>query len=158
DTKIYSLQAELDKLLEERDSLDTEIRKHEGALSPLRRIPPEILSLIFDFASPFTECFMIIEDGPWPLSAVCSRWRSIALSQPSLWTELWLDFAEGPESVAGILLLVEAHLERSQKLPLTITFGPLYLNQRLCTDTEQAVLDLLATHCDRWETVELAGF
>ncbi|KAJ7314375.1 hypothetical protein DFH08DRAFT_755855, partial [Mycena albidolilacea] len=85
DTKISSLQAKLDKLLEERDSLDTEIRKHEGALSPLRRIPPEVLSLIFDFASPFTECFVIIEDGPWPLSAVCSRWRSIALCQPSLW-------------------------------------------------------------------------
>ncbi|KAJ7696640.1 hypothetical protein B0H14DRAFT_2418418, partial [Mycena olivaceomarginata] len=85
DAKIGSLKAELDKLLEERNLLDTEIRKHEGALSPLRRIPPEILSLILTLASPFTASVMNIEDGPWALSAVCGQWRSIVLAQPRLW-------------------------------------------------------------------------
>jgi hypothetical protein len=51
--------------------------------------------------------------------------------------------------------LVEAHLERSQKLPITIIFSPFHEIE--CTEEEQALLDLLAAHCDRWETVELYG-
>ncbi|KAJ6480864.1 hypothetical protein C8R45DRAFT_831970, partial [Mycena sanguinolenta] len=93
DAKIAPLKAELDKLLEERDSLDKEIRKHEGAVSPLRGMPPEILSLMFTFASPpytfanktMNRYLMNMHEGPWVLSAVCSRWRSIVLAQPSLW-------------------------------------------------------------------------
>ncbi|KAJ7314386.1 hypothetical protein DFH08DRAFT_652339, partial [Mycena albidolilacea] len=85
DAKTASLKAELEKLLEERDSLDAEVRKHEGALSPLRRMPVEIISLIFKFAAPFRSYVMNVKEGPWTLSAVCSRWRNIALSQPSLW-------------------------------------------------------------------------
>ncbi|KAJ7812042.1 hypothetical protein B0H14DRAFT_3753978, partial [Mycena olivaceomarginata] len=119
---IASLKAELAKLLEERESLDAEVRRHEGALSPLRRTPVEIISLIFTFAAPFRSDVMNVEEGPWVLSAVCSRWRTIALSQPSLWNGLVLNFTDdnpdSPESAGRILPLVEAHLERSQKLPL----------------------------------------
>jgi hypothetical protein len=51
--------------------------------------------------------------------------------------------------------LVEAHLERSQASPLTIKFSP--ADEINCVAIEQAILDLLAAHCDRWETVELTG-
>ncbi|KAJ7738101.1 hypothetical protein B0H14DRAFT_2407992, partial [Mycena olivaceomarginata] len=92
DAKIAPLRAELNKLLEECNFLNTKIQKHEGALSPLCRIPPEILLLIFTCALPSTTSLMNLKDGPWPLSRVCSQWRTIALSQPSLWTELSLNF------------------------------------------------------------------
>jgi hypothetical protein len=161
DAKIAPLKAELDKLLEERDSLDTEIRRHEGAVSPLRRIPAELISLIFTFASArkFMGTYLInTEAGPWVLSAVCSRWRNIALSQPSLWTCISLDFTDdGPDSpyAAGILPIVRAHLERSQQFPLDITFHPFF--ETHCTKMEQCVLDLLALHSDRWETLIFSG-
>ncbi|KAJ7812044.1 hypothetical protein B0H14DRAFT_3753981 [Mycena olivaceomarginata] len=152
---IAALKAELTKLLEERKSLDAEIWKHEGALSPLRRMPVEIISLIFKFAAPFRSSVMNFQEGPWTLSAVCSRWRNIALSQPSLWTDFALNFVESPYTAWRRLPLVEAHLERSQKLPLSITFFPHY--ETACMEAEQPLLDLLAAHCDRWETVELCG-
>ncbi|KAJ7879187.1 hypothetical protein B0H14DRAFT_3773701 [Mycena olivaceomarginata] len=158
DATITALKAELSKLLEERESLDAEVRKHEGALSPLRRMPVEIVSLIFKFAAPFRSYVMSVKEGPWILSAVCSRWRTIALSQPNLWAEFVLNFVDDPdisESAGRILPLVEAHLERSQKLPLAITFFP--YEELECTEAEQALLDLLAAHCDRWETVALYG-
>ncbi|KAJ6537749.1 hypothetical protein B0H19DRAFT_961980, partial [Mycena capillaripes] len=88
DAKIGSLKAELEKLLEQRNFLDTEVRKHEGALSPLRRMPTEIISLIFTFATPPFTPFgnvMSVQEGPWALSAVCSRWRIIILSSPCFW-------------------------------------------------------------------------
>ncbi|KAJ7314384.1 hypothetical protein DFH08DRAFT_895330, partial [Mycena albidolilacea] len=158
DVKIAPLKAELAKLLDERESLDAEVRKHEGALSPLRRMPVEIISLIFKFAAPFRSYVMNVEEGPWVLSAVCSWWRTIALSQPSLWNGFVLNFTDDPGSPGSarrILPLVEAHLERSQKLPLTVTFSP--FREIACTEAEQTLLNLLAAHCDRWETVELYG-
>ncbi|KAJ7250461.1 hypothetical protein B0H12DRAFT_1120499 [Mycena haematopus] len=167
--KIAPLKAELDKLLEERDSLDVEIRKHEGAVSALRRMPTEILSLIFTFAVPpyavpntgkfvSSYYFMNMEEGPWVLSAVCSRWRTISLSQASLWTHILLDFTDDPPdspSVKGIVPMVEAYLKRSQEQPLDIIFSPFY--ETHCTETEQIVLDLLAAHSDRWEKATLSG-
>ncbi|KAJ7656537.1 hypothetical protein DFH06DRAFT_991785, partial [Mycena polygramma] len=84
DTRIAPLKSELEKLQQERDALDVEIRKHEGALSPLRRLPTEILCLVFIFAMPYND-LLSVKDGPWVLSAVCSRWRTILLSQPSFW-------------------------------------------------------------------------
>ncbi|KAJ7117462.1 hypothetical protein C8R44DRAFT_563798, partial [Mycena epipterygia] len=83
DAKIASLRASLDALLQERNPLDAEIRKHEGALSPLRRMPTELLSLIFKYTlPPHTPG---ARSGPWVIGAVCSRWRTIVLSQPNLW-------------------------------------------------------------------------
>ncbi|KAJ7464512.1 hypothetical protein FB451DRAFT_1042145, partial [Mycena latifolia] len=79
DAKIASLEALLDVLLHERSPLDADIRKHEGAVSPLRRMPTELLSLIFKYTLPHDL------SGTWTIPAVCSRWRTIALSQPTLW-------------------------------------------------------------------------
>ncbi|KAJ7694667.1 hypothetical protein B0H17DRAFT_931723, partial [Mycena rosella] len=83
DAKIVALKASLDELLQDRNPLDTEIRKHEGAVSPLRRMPTELLSLIFKYTLP-TRCERI-DSAPWAIAAVCSRWRTIVLAQPSLW-------------------------------------------------------------------------
>jgi hypothetical protein len=166
DAKIGPLKAELDKLLEERDFLDTEIRRHEGAVSPLRRMPPEIISLIFTLAAPpavlarnsMESYLMNFDEGPCALTAVSSRWRNIALSQPSLWTCISLDFTdERPDSpsIAGLVPMVRAYLERSQQLPLDITFRPFF--ETRCTEVEQSALDLIAHHSDRWETVTFSG-
>ncbi|KAJ7918618.1 hypothetical protein B0H13DRAFT_1992236 [Mycena leptocephala] len=161
DSKIAPLKAELEKLMKEHDSLDAEIRKHEGALSPLRRMPTEIISLIFTFAlPPFVSSYgvMGVQEIPWALSAVCSRWRKIVLSQPSFWTSLFIDFTDQPPespSIAGLEPMLEAHLEASQHLPLNITFRTFY--DHTCTPIELRVLELLSGHCHRWEIAELSG-
>ncbi|KAJ6581991.1 hypothetical protein B0H19DRAFT_886088, partial [Mycena capillaripes] len=78
--QIVLLESSLDKLLAESNELDIEIRKHEASLSPLRRMPTEILSLIFTFTLPPHE--MNAEPAPWTVSTVCTRWRAIVISQP----------------------------------------------------------------------------
>ncbi|KAJ7631359.1 hypothetical protein DFH06DRAFT_702903 [Mycena polygramma] len=161
DSRIAPLKAELEKLLDERNSLDAEIRKHEGALSPLRRLPTEILCAIFTLALPpfaYSSNVMNVQEGPWVLSAVCSRWRTIALSQPCFWTYIFLDFTDDPpqsSSLAALLPTLEAQLERSQQLPLHVTFRTFY--EMEVEKREQRVLDLIILHCDRWETVDLSG-
>ncbi|KAK7024911.1 F-box domain-containing protein [Favolaschia claudopus] len=168
DSKISPLKAELDKLLEERNALDVEIRKHEGAISPLRHLPTEILSLIFTYAvhpaEPFSffayqlSSFMDMKSGPLPLSAVCSRWRRIALSQSSLWTFFPLNFQEElPESVPfeEVLSAVKIHVDRSRNAPLSLAFFAFY--EYGLTELERQVLDLLTPHVARWEEVVFHG-
>ncbi|KAK7024933.1 F-box domain-containing protein [Favolaschia claudopus] len=166
DGKIAPLRAELDRLLEERTALDTEIRKHQGALSPLRHLPTEILSLIFTFAvlpqEPIRNYMgfplMDMKTGPWPLSAVCRRWRSITLSSPRLWAFLQLDFIdELPDapSMSRVVPMVEAHIARSQNTPLSFTFSTFY--DMSLSQTEEEVIELLAEHSDVWEVAVLYG-
>ncbi|KAJ7763668.1 hypothetical protein DFH07DRAFT_693519, partial [Mycena maculata] len=77
-----------------------EVRKHEGALFPLHRMPPELLSLIFQYTLAYSS-----PEIPWNIATVCSRWRTITLSQPSLWSTVVLGFSEkrsgNGEKVAG---------------------------------------------------------
>ncbi|KAK7024921.1 F-box domain-containing protein [Favolaschia claudopus] len=161
DSKISLLKAELDKLLEERNALDVEIQKHEGAISPLRHLPTEILSIIFMYAVQFSfthQHSMDMKSGPIPLSAVCSRWRRIALSQSSLWTFFPLNFEEAmPElvPVEETLSAVKIHVDRSRDAPLKLVFMPFY--EHRITDLEQQVLDLLTPHVARWEEVVFYG-
>ncbi|KAJ7464475.1 hypothetical protein FB451DRAFT_1263612 [Mycena latifolia] len=155
DTKIASLKASLDELLQDRDPLDTEIRKHEGAVSPLRRMPTELLSLIFKYTLPPHGHFPRVDSGPWAIAAVCSRWRTIVLSQPTLWSTVVLDFTDDPRPVIETAETLEAHLERSGGSPLDITF--ITWDEQHCAEHELEVLDILAYHCERWETVTLSG-
>ncbi|KAJ7647927.1 hypothetical protein FB45DRAFT_894785 [Roridomyces roridus] len=164
DSKISVLKAALDKAVAERDWLDPEIRKHEGAVSSLRRIPTEILSSIFAFVG--TGNLLDSEmAGPWSVSAVCSRWRAIALSTPSMWAEIDLDFDDGPDfnetDFEGRRQRLETHLERSGQMPLVIRFQALYEYMKgrdsNCDDPEEAALGILQTHCRRWETLEIVG-
>ncbi|KAK7024915.1 hypothetical protein R3P38DRAFT_1054100 [Favolaschia claudopus] len=155
-----SLKAKLDALLNERRTLDIQIGKHLGALSPLRRVPTEILSLIFESAvdpgerpgAPWGEILMNMV--PWDLSNVCVRWRRIALSQPNLWTFIGLTSHTRPPSSAT-LRIVEAQLTRSQQMPLRIHFNP-FREDRL-TAAERKVFRLLSRHCERWQDVDLYG-
>ncbi|KAJ7876176.1 hypothetical protein B0H14DRAFT_3859321 [Mycena olivaceomarginata] len=125
-------------------------------------MPTELISLILTLTLPpfaTSDGLSSIQEGPWLLSAVCSRWRAIALSQPCLWATICLDFTcEDWQSPSFELLQsrLEAHLERSQQVPLHITFRAFW-HEALCRERELRVLYLLALHCDRWETISFTG-
>ncbi|KAJ7236419.1 hypothetical protein B0H12DRAFT_993573, partial [Mycena haematopus] len=84
------LQQILDQIAVDRGYLSNYRMRHRAILSPLRRIPPELLGEIFSWTSEFSDRvalpwgkFDIIV--PWVLTWVSSRWRAVALSSPSLW-------------------------------------------------------------------------
>ncbi|KAJ7593699.1 hypothetical protein C8J56DRAFT_819882, partial [Mycena floridula] len=91
------------ELLEKHQTkLSHEISIHQSFISPIRRLPPELLGLIFslfctvDFwdCKPFEsrkDCLsgsLFME--PFIIATVCSDWRSIALSKASLWSTIML--------------------------------------------------------------------
>ncbi|KAJ7647871.1 hypothetical protein FB45DRAFT_210328 [Roridomyces roridus] len=161
DSKIAVLQAALKKTVAERNLLAAEIREHQGALSPLRGLPIEILASIFVLL-PSENLLAPGASGPWCISAVCSRWRAIALSLPSLWTDVTLNFRDGVDvkdmDINGVLLKLEVHLERSAQLPLALDYTCFSDDEPgVVLDQESLTLGLLGQHCNRWESLKMVG-
>ncbi|KAJ7864031.1 hypothetical protein B0H13DRAFT_1088406 [Mycena leptocephala] len=148
DSRLALLQSSFSKLLEERDELDIEIRKYEGALSPLRRLPTEIISLIFTFT---LRLRVNDESAPWTVSAVCARWRATVIFQPCFWTSI--DYNHDVKSTNRFRL--ETQLQRSSELPLTIDFSTEDTSTLSSGDTH--MLQILCKHARRWKRISVSG-
>ncbi|KAJ7210449.1 hypothetical protein GGX14DRAFT_565663 [Mycena pura] len=134
------------------DALDYLLLDCETVLSPLRSLPTELLSLIFDF-SLAEPCDILEADPPlWTLSQVCQRWRTILLSQPIIWAKVYLDFSLRPDETRFRL---RTQLERSGGLPLDVEF--LCDDYRNFTRPERRLCHILMWECQRWERISLYG-
>lgn len=108
-----------------KKSVQRFVGDHQTILSPLRhtRLPAEILAEIFHFAAPVVDTN--VGKGIWSLGRVCSYWRNVLLSAPSLWSTI--DITITPNmSQPSLLLVIEAILLRSGStlLDLVLTIGP----------------------------------
>ncbi|KAJ7131385.1 hypothetical protein C8R44DRAFT_557252, partial [Mycena epipterygia] len=85
--QIDALRIAMERLLLERDEREECVRKHTAVMSPIRRVPPEVLSQIFALTLPHTRRFddKPIHGPPWRLGHICRSWRRWALADPFLW-------------------------------------------------------------------------
>ncbi|KAJ7114154.1 hypothetical protein C8R43DRAFT_935280, partial [Mycena crocata] len=88
-TEIARLQDIVEKLTAKRDGLTEFVESHLAFVSPVRKLPHDILGEIFVACLP-TDRYPILHqrDSPLLLSHICSDWRSVALSTPRLWEAL----------------------------------------------------------------------
>ncbi|KAE9408849.1 hypothetical protein BT96DRAFT_913564 [Gymnopus androsaceus JB14] len=98
------------------------------------------------------------------ISAVCTRWRSLTLASPSLWSHLRLETA--PDRIrtvldmqahcqGGFMSTLQLYLDRSVDTPLMIglqTTGTLKYS-----DSTPPALNLLLQHTCRWRTFSYIG-
>ncbi|KAJ7607906.1 hypothetical protein FB45DRAFT_763797, partial [Roridomyces roridus] len=86
--------ARLEQFAAERAVLVSYGSQSKAALSPMRRMPNEILIEIFVLTVPSVEsdgswaCTFSLQKSPWVLTHVCSRWRAVAISTSALWSQL----------------------------------------------------------------------
>ncbi|KAI0059580.1 hypothetical protein BV25DRAFT_1054039 [Artomyces pyxidatus] len=103
---------DMDKDIEQLENVLRALKKHRNTLSPISRLPPEILSRIFShLAAPSL-------NTPWmwqTVSHVCRRWREVAVFSPLLWTSI--DFRSAAWTME--------FLQRSQYAPLAVHTGDL---------------------------------
>ncbi|KAJ6581969.1 hypothetical protein B0H19DRAFT_893223, partial [Mycena capillaripes] len=86
DDEIADLQRAIDKLAEERDGLGVFVEGHKALLSPVRRLPLDVIQEIFIACIPtHRNCVMSASEAPVLLGRICSSWRAISLSMPRLW-------------------------------------------------------------------------
>lgn len=93
--EMVRLQGILDELARKRDALESYTEIHISLLTPVRSLPVEILSEIFlrirDATTPDTTHgewnirSPKLNKTPLLLGSVCSKWRTVTLSTPSLW-------------------------------------------------------------------------
>ena len=138
------------------DSADTFIQKHQGILSPVRRMPPELLQEIFSFANGDPYYDDSSRDSnivmSWRLSQVCRTWRRISFSTSTLWVRLPRIAIDRPYSrtIYFLKLLTEV-LERSRGAPINLH---IHAPQRV---EAHPVLDFLVGHSERWRVFKLGA-
>ena len=77
------------QFLDKRDQILASMRAHQGLVSCIRRLPPEILSEIFvRCLSPEAYIKPRTRTAPLLLMCVCREWRKVALGTPRLWCSL----------------------------------------------------------------------
>ncbi|KAF7357903.1 hypothetical protein MVEN_00836600 [Mycena venus] len=130
DDEIAVLQKALDKLSEERNALSAYVKAHEALMSPIRRLPLDILEHIFVACLPtHRNCVMSAKEAPVILGRICSSWRNISLRTPRLWCRLHIVEPPPPESSNSLtassrrLLQLEAKVtQRLQRLEVANTW------------------------------------
>ncbi|KAJ7607900.1 hypothetical protein FB45DRAFT_1039971 [Roridomyces roridus] len=161
--QILRWAAWLDHLKSARAQLtccDNDTHAFKTILSPIRRVPLEILGEIFAWTVPAIREKTLshpstvadsLEQGPWALTHVCSRWRVVAISTPSLWSLVVLPYTRnsGPHYP---LSMVQAQVERARTLE--IYFLPNRLREKEASSRVET-LKYLFGHSECWEEVNL---
>ncbi|KII84347.1 hypothetical protein PLICRDRAFT_361699 [Plicaturopsis crispa FD-325 SS-3] len=146
-SRIASLDADIARLQKPRQALASLLYSLKAAVSPLRSLPPELLSEIFLHCLPSSAEPYSFDPSETPnlLAQICTRWRAVALGLQPLWAAMCLDLDDLPD-----LRLVALWLERSgtHSLTLRIAAGDEYCTLEQATAVAQ-MLELLAPHAPR---------
>ncbi|KAF7352507.1 F-box domain-containing protein [Mycena venus] len=122
--EIERLGDRLKQLRAERVSLSSYRTQNIAILSPLRRMPPEVLAEIFSRTLPsskerWNRRFRTTE-SPWLLTHINRHWRAVACSTPSLWFFVNISFRPDIKSVS--LSMVETQMMRARGQGLKVYF------------------------------------
>ena len=149
DDEIMKLENVMDNLRRRRKALHRFTQEHQAVLSPMRRLPPELLGDIFNLClnDLWNNRFFDPREAPLLLSQVCIGWREAALSNAKLWSTISL-YLENPISESEVAL-VKTWLGRAGRHPLSIRIVDRWLRET------HPVLDLISSCSDRWQHVEL---
>ncbi|KAF7348247.1 Hexose carrier protein [Mycena sanguinolenta] len=127
DAQIEAMEIALGQLKEQRAALKGPIDAHLALISPMRRIPHDVLLEIFFSCLP-TEHNALIDPAKAPLvlGRICRHWRDVAYSAPMLWSSIHIPSPHYLNTPPNILSrferIVKAWLERSAPCPLSISF------------------------------------
>jgi hypothetical protein len=135
DNEIELLEAALEQRRRERQALHDYRLAHTALLSPIRQLPPELLTEIFLNCAPsgplvkwnaYCHEFFVEEwEASLSLSAVCKRWRNVALAAPGLWSTIRVNLrfkvGRGRRLLSAKNNMFQTWIERSGNHPLSIT-------------------------------------
>ncbi|KAJ7140792.1 hypothetical protein C8R44DRAFT_761894 [Mycena epipterygia] len=164
DDEIADLQKAIDKLAEERASLDAYVEAHKALISPVRRLPLDVIQEIFVACIPtHRNCVMSAREAPVLLGRICSSWRAISLSTPRLWARLHvvepMPSADSistsvDEKPAQRLETMKMWLGRSGECPLSISLLTTFLRISTASPTSpDPFIQALIPFAPRWQHI-----
>ena len=158
---VDSCQEVLDQLKHERARHQEAIRLHQSVVSVIRRLPDDIIRLIF---------LKLIEDtrsrdimcGAWPslcsLSQVSQRWRAVALSTPSLWANICVQSNFNNNVSRYLTSVISICLYRSCDTPLRVLFELDGRGLSQAPSRAQSAFESLCSNASRWKHFELRAY
>ncbi|KAF7357912.1 hypothetical protein MVEN_00837600 [Mycena venus] len=171
DDEIAVMRKALDKLSEERDALSAYVEGHKALMSPIRRLPLDILEEIFGACLPTNRnCVMSAEEAPVILGRICSSWRAISLATPRLWSRLHIVEPRSPEPSNSLntsrrlqrLEVANSWLRRSGECPLSISLDSSAdprmsppINSPVSPTNPDLFLSALIQFAPRWQNLNL---
>ncbi|KAG7093353.1 hypothetical protein E1B28_007034 [Marasmius oreades] len=165
--EINRLKANIMVVESRRDGLTKSVAKYRSLLSPIHRVPEEILAYIFSFCCDENT----LNPGyspPFALtaSAVCGRWRDVVLETPHLWSTISIHFEsifpreEGVEDEDytwgshQFTHVIRIFMERSKTAPLDLEFYQ-YGEEKF--ELLEAGLTCLMDHSNRWRSLKMSA-
>ena len=161
--KIAEMKAVLMQVTRTRDRLQTAANQHQALISPLRRLPPELLQVIFVWCLPIhRNAVMHVSEAPVLLGRVCSQWRRISLSTPEVWSSLHivppninlLNLESSRSRFKRKRELIEMWLGRSGACPLNISFVWVANESENEIQLCASLLEALVPMCGRWHMLD----
>ena len=163
-------QLQLRRLLEQRKNISEQLDLHRDQLSPIRKVPPEIIRIIFLFwASDRHVLQSPTHVSPNVLTGVCVAWKNIALGMPEIWSLILVEIRK--RKFYPDKRTVEMWIERSGTSALSFSIeerDALFhsshagADQILLRPSEHpaespvaSMLDLFIPHLSRWQKVRL---
>ncbi|KAF9462679.1 hypothetical protein BDZ94DRAFT_1260495 [Collybia nuda] len=166
--EIARLHGIIDQLSLKRTELHIYVSGHEALITPMRRLPQELLQEIFVHCLPtHHNPVMSCREAPLLLGRVCSQWRTVSRSTPRLWSSIhitvvvdvppwtgheWQTPIED-EDGSHYIEEVQAWLNRSGGLPLSISL--FYPPPSHPTEFEKRLVLILMEFSHRWKNISL---
>jgi hypothetical protein len=152
DCEIARVQSILEQLSAERRQLNESMTHHRALMSPISRLPSEMLSDIFTAIprDPAVEPFGV-SNSPILLTQICSRWRDIAIATPRLWRSIDFTVDEELNVEPFTMEMWKIWLMRSGACPLTIQV--IFRPPKVPHFPYRPIVDMLTSQCHRWQDV-----
>ncbi|KAK1229931.1 hypothetical protein PQX77_007030 [Marasmius sp. AFHP31] len=132
EVELKGYQAEINRLQARIYALNSQKRHSKSTmdlcqslLSPIYRMPPEILEMVFAFACEKNDLKPSVPPPAVQLSMVCGRWREIVLSSPNFWSTISINFTEWKwSSYSALTAITRFFVQQSNPslLQVSLTF------------------------------------
>ncbi|KAF7311779.1 F-box domain-containing protein [Mycena indigotica] len=140
DDTIAALERQLGQLKARRDAIHTML---SDVIYPMHTLPTELLCHVFQALVAL--CLPDeVNSALLAVTAVCQRWRSIAIADPHLWTTTCYILRGGPDP------LFDHFLARTQGLPIAIAI------EETRHTSECALTPAVLSSCHQWREADLS--
>ncbi|KAI5891428.1 uncharacterized protein SCHCODRAFT_02581147 [Schizophyllum commune H4-8] len=143
---------EIQKLVDLKYAIQKQKEMHGALVAPYRRLPREILSMIFVLALPDGWYQQRIGKRVFNCLSVCAAWRDIALRTPQLWTSV--RFSPEHNATEDCIRALTAELQRSGQLPLDLAICAARTIRGHDIWSDEA-WTLLCAESHRWQRISL---
>lgn len=113
---VGELDEEIARAQAKREIRLRRIHTYAAALSPCRRLPPELVSKVLLHVHEDIRPIKCLR-----LAQICSAWRQVALRTTGLWTDIDVDFER--KNFSKKMLLLKALCDRAAGYPLSVRIG-----------------------------------